>query len=187
MKKLLLVLVLGGALLFPIVGLADTEGEAEAVLTLAAVIDVTVVDGLGDLTVYQSHADGDPNLEDLMAATIAAGLSEIWVAFPDTFRIDLVALTKFSVNLDWSFQVNGGAGTLGDTTKVLKLVAPGPAELSLPAPGTGFCLDDYFSNVNNTPGEQVEFGLMVNLDELGDRAINDDITFVLTVTITDTT
>ena len=183
MKKLLLVLILGGALLFPIVGLAHTDGTADATLTLSAVINVNVD---GDLSASIDQTE-------LGALASYTGTSILWLDFTGLITVEVVALTDFDVELTYTFLVNGIAGTLGDANQVLFLMNEdgtvdfgyitntGPA-LQLP---TG--LTEYFLGENNTPGETGMFMLKVNLDELGDRKAGDVVTFVINVHIADPT
>ena len=188
MKKLLLVLVLGGALLFPIVGLADTTGTADAALTLAAVINVNVLDGLTDLSLSQS------DLDDLATAAgySGVGTTPIYGTFGGLFKIQLVALTNFKVEISWTYAITNtanppaGLDTLYNLDTTLYLLDDLGAVIAPLTHTTPYLLTD-FLGANNTPGEEFEYGLKVNLDNLGDRKLGDVITFTLTVTITDTT
>lgn len=182
MKKLLLVLVLGGALLFPIVGLADTTGDADAALTLTAVIDVNVVDNLGDISLTQ------PMLEALYAAAQLSGATAIFGEFTGNFSIELVALTNFKVEISYTYTISGG-GTLppGTLDSVLYLLDDTGAEIAyIPESTSGVYTITDFAGENNTPGETYDYGLKVNLDNLGDRKAGEVITFTVHVTITDT-
>lgn len=181
MKKLLLVLVLGGALLFPIVGLADTTGDADAALTLTAVINVNVVDNLTDLELTQ------PDL-DALADYGAGAAFPIFGTFGGTFTIELVALTNFKVEITWDYAITG-AGTLpvGTIDSVLYLLDDTGAEIAyIPYTPGVYTITDFLGG-NNTPGETYDYGLKVNLDNLGDRKAGEVITFTVSVTITDTT
>lgn len=183
MKKLLLVLVLGGALLFPIVGLADKTGTADAALTLTAVINVDVEDNLTDLTLTQ------PDLDALATYTGVPGTA-IYGTFGGSFLIKLVALTNFKVEITWDYAIAPGAGTLpvGTIDSVLYLLDDTGADIAyIPHTTSGVYTITDFLGANNTPGETFEYGLKVNLDNLGDRKSGEVITFTVTVTITDTT
>ena len=183
MKKLLLVLVLGGALLFPIVGWADTEGDASATLTLTAVINVNV-DGVLTASIDQ------PGLDALATYT---GTSILWLDFTGLITVEVVALTNFNVELTYTFLVNGAAGTLGNANEVLWLMdETGAVDFGyITNTGTALILptgvSEYFLGTNNTPGETGKFTLKVNLDELGDRIAGDVVTFVINVHIDDPT
>ena len=182
MKKLLLVLVLGGALLFPIVGLADTEGEADAVLTLTAVIDVNIDEDLGDIDVTQ------PMLQALYEAARLSGATAIFGEFTGSFWIEVVALTNFKVEISYTYSISGG-GVLppGTIDSVLYLLGPTGVEIAYIPVSPGVYGITNFAGVNNTPGERFEYKLKVNLDNLGDRVAGEAITFTVHVKITDTT
>jgi len=184
MKKLLLVLVLGGALLFPIVGWADTEDEASATLTLTAVINVNVE---GDL----SASIDQPGLHNLATYT---GTDILWLDFTGLITVKVVALTDFLVHMSYDYSFTTGSGSLGDVDAVLQLMDGTNVVGYIPwalvgggIPATTLCLDAFFLGENNTPGETAEFGLKVNLDELGDRHAGDVILFTITVWIEDPT
>jgi len=187
MKKLLWVLVLGGALLFPIVGLADTEGDASATLTLTAVINVNVD---GDL----SASIDQPGLDALAAAAGYSGVGTtiLWLDFTGLIKVEVVALTSFKVHMSYDYVITTGTGTLGTLNQVLFLMDPSLADIGyIPwaaagggLPGTTLIVPGFLGE-NNTPGETEEFALKVNLDELGDRDAGDVITFTITVWIED--
>jgi len=187
MKKLLLVLVLGGALLFPIVGLADTEGTADAALTLSAVINVNVIDELTDLTLDQPALDA-------LAVYGGSPTAPIFGTFGGSFTIELVALTNFKVEITWDYGITGGgvstlpAGTIDSVLYLLNASSGTPpwVDIAYLPHGSVYTLTPtYFSGFNNTPGQTADFGLKVNLDNLGDRKSGDVITFTVTVTVTD--
>ena len=181
MKKLLMVLILGGALLFPIVGLADTEGTADAALTLTAVINVNVIDNLTDLELKQADLDA-------LAVYGGGAVNPIFGTFGGTFTIELVALTNFKVEITWDYSITGG-GTLpaGTIDSVLFLLDGTGADIAyIPHTPSVYTITDFLGG-NNTPGETFDYGLKVNLDNLGDRKAGEVITFIVTVTITDTT
>jgi len=183
MKKLLLVLVLGGALLFPIVGLADTEGTADAALTLTAVINVNVEDNLTDLSLDQAALDA-------LATYTGVGATPIFGTFGGSFTIQLVALTDFKVEISWAYAITNitnppaGGDLPVDRDSILYLLDDLGAEIAYLPYSSVYTLDD-FLGTNNTPGEEYEYGLKVNLDNLGDRKSGDIITFTVTVIVTD--
>jgi hypothetical protein len=185
MKKLLLVLVLGGALLFPIVGLADTEGTADAALTLEAVINVNVIDELTDISLDQPALDA-------LAVYGGSPTAPIFGTFGGTFTIQLVALTNFKAEISWAYAITNttnppaGADLPVDRDSILYLLDDTGTEIDYLPYSSVYTLTD-FLGANNTPGEEYEYGLKVNLDNLGDRKSGDVITFTLTVTITDIT
>jgi len=183
MKKLLLVLVLGGALLFPIVGLADTEGTADAALTLTAVINVNVEDNLTDLIITQADLDA-------LATYTGVPGTAIFGTFGGSFTIQLVALTHFKVEISWAYAITGGGtlpvGTIDEVLFLLDASSGTPPWVDIAyLPHSGVYTLTDFLGTNNTPGETFDYGLKVNLDNLGDREAAEVITFTVTITVTD--
>lgn len=178
MKKLLLVLVLGGALLFPIVGLADTEGEAEVQLKLTAVINVNVLDTLTDLELLQA---------DLDALAVYDGTGgDIFGTFGGDFTVQIVALTNFKVEMSYTCTINTVLGNdFTDEDAVLMLLDDVGDDIAYIPYATDVLPILGFLNANNTPGEEQVYGLKVNLDNLGDRQAGDVIVFTVMVTVTD--
>jgi len=188
MRRVFMLLIVAGLLLVPLGAVADTQDTAVVSLTLQDVIDVSIVDELENIEVTQKQTD--TNIYSLEALYKSA--DPIIVAFGGTFTIQIIALTNFTVALDYTaVELPGGGAVdppLGVPEQLLQLTGGSQDLQYIPYEGgVGLDISNDFLGLNNTPGEELEYDLHVNLDSLGDRAAGEEIQFTVRVVVTDPT
>ncbi len=183
MRKM--IFLLGGAsLLLPFVGLADTGGSVSAILTLKAVVSVSVSDDWGDLDIEQGDIAG-----------WGAGTVIDWDTDSPDITVLIKAITDFVLYGCYYADVDdfGNANDLiiindGFTDFVLPYNEISNPE-SYSGPYTNLEELFEFTDDNNIAegGTTLSYDVKLKPENLGDRAANETITFTIVFVVEDPT
>jgi len=177
-KSRIFLLLIGAGLIFSPAVLADTEGEATAVLFLKAVIHITVTDNWDNLTIVQKDASG------LQSAIKDWGPGAIidWDPGQEDIVVNVKAITNFIVRGTYYASVD--PEELGDANNLIGL-AEGASIHWLRYKE----FIDLFKGENNIKvgGDTKIYEVKLKPENLGDRAAGEEIKFTVMFVVEDPT
>ena len=190
MKRLSLLTVglLSAILIFSVVGLADTDGTADATLTITDVIDIDVTntDNSAEITQDSSGSGGSNSLSNIPIGS---------------FTLDLITLSDYTIAIDsytetWD-HVNNGTEEINSNALEIKCTSSSDGTISTntwKSVGANvgaenpLDLSNDFSQANNldTAGEQVVYDMQIVPSNLTkDFESGDTITFTMNIAVTE--
>ena len=201
MKRLSLLTVglLSAILIFSVVGLADTDGTADATLTITDVIDIDVTNTDNSAEITQDSS-GTVSLNTWNSAGSGGSnsLSNIPIG---SFTLDLITLSDYTIAIDsytetWD-HVNNGTEEINSNALEIKCTSSSDGTISTntwKSVGANvgaenpLDLSNDFSQANNldTAGEQVVYDMQIVPSNLTkDFESGDTITFRMNIAVTE--